>query len=59
MQPETITVEVTRPCSMCKTAIIVRTAATKEEKARLYETLKVAWFCDACISSSSHWDYSE
>ena len=59
MEPETITVEVTRPCSMCKTAMIVRTAATKEEKQKLYASLNTPWYCDACISSSAHWDYSE
>lgn len=62
MQPETIpeiTVEATRPCSMCKTFMIVRTASTKWEKRRLYDSLKVAWYCDDCIRSSAHWDYSE
>ena len=58
MQTETpTTVIATVPCAECKTEI-TREAHTDAEKKALYGSLKMPWYCDACIASKSrYWDY--
>ena len=54
---KSVTVIATVPCAECKT-VITQEAYTEAAKKALYASLKMPWYCDACIASKSrYWDY--